>query len=81
MGDVVGERIGGEVISNGLSVGVGGEFEDGMLIVGMGRDDVDIVWVVNGGDDVGSENDFFFVNSVNFYIFFLNLWCWFVFCE
>lgn len=64
MGDVVGERIGGEVIGDGGSISVGGEFEDGMLFVGMGGDDVDVCWVVDGDDDMGGEDDFFFVSVI-----------------
>lgn len=56
-GDVVGEGTGGEATGNGDGAGVGGELEDGTLTVGTGRDDANVSWVVDGGDDAGGEDN------------------------
>lgn len=55
-GDVVGEGTGGETAGNGLCTGVGSVLEDGTVAVGSRRDDNDIVGVLDGGNDTGSED-------------------------
>lgn len=56
-GDVVGEVTGGEATGDGDGAGVVGELQDGALSVGTSRDDTDIGWVVDSGDDAGCEDD------------------------
>ena len=56
-GDVVGEVTGRETASNRLRASVCGELEDRTVAVRAGGDDTDIVRVLDGGDDTGSEND------------------------
>ena len=55
--DLVGEATGGETASNRLRASVCGELEDRTVAVRAGGDDTDIVRVLDGGDDTGSEND------------------------
>ena len=58
-GDVVGEVPGGETAGDGGGTGVSSKLEDRPLTVGAGRDHTDVGWVINGGDDPGSQNDLF----------------------
>jgi hypothetical protein len=55
--DVVGEAARGEPASNRLCARVGGVLEDGSVTVGAGRDDADVIGVLDGGDDTGSEDE------------------------
>lgn len=59
LGDVVGEVSGGESASNRLSTGETSVLEDGSVSVRSSRDDTDIVGVVDGCEDTGSEDDLF----------------------
>ena len=45
---------------------MGGELEDGTLTVWTGRDNTDIGWVVNGGDDAGSEDNLLPANCLSY---------------
>lgn len=56
-GDVVGEVTWGEATGDGLRTGVVGELQDSALTVWTGRDNADVGWVVNGGDDAGSKDN------------------------
>lgn len=56
-GDVVGEVTRGETTSDGDSSGVGGKLEDSALTVGTSRDDTDVGWVVDRGDDASCKNN------------------------
>lgn len=56
--DVVGEVSGGEATSDGNGTGMSSEFEDSALTIGTSRDDANVSWVVDGGDDSCSEDDF-----------------------
>lgn len=56
-GDVVGEVTWGEATGDGLGTGVVGELQDSALTVWTGRDNADVSWVVNGGDDAGSKDN------------------------
>src|SRR5262245_25509049 len=57
-GDVVREGTGGETACDGLGAGVGGIFENCTVSVWSGGDDADIVWVFDGCDYTGGEDDF-----------------------
>lgn len=57
LGDVVGEVTRGESSSDSLSSGVGSELEDGTVTVRTSRDNANIVGVLDGSDDTGSEDD------------------------
>lgn len=71
LGDVVSEGIGGELVSDSLGIGEGVVFEDGMVVVGLSRDDIDVVGVFDGSEDMGSKDEFFlgFVDVDNVDIF------------
>ena len=57
LGDVVGEVTGGESTGNGLSTGETGHLEDGSVTVWSSRDDGNVVGVLDGGEDSGSEDE------------------------
>jgi hypothetical protein len=57
-GDVVGEVTGGESTGNGDGSSVCGKLEYGTLTVRTSRDDTDVGWVVNCGDDASCEDNF-----------------------
>ena len=59
LGDVVGERSGGETASNSLCASVCGELKDRTVAIRTSRDDTDIVGVLNSGNDTGGENELF----------------------
>ena len=54
-GDVVGEVTRSETTSNGDGTGVSGKFENSALTVGTSRDDTDVGWIVNCGDDTSCK--------------------------
>lgn len=56
-GDVVGEVTRGETTSDGDGTGVSGKLEDSALTVGTSRDNTDVGWVVNCGDDASCKNN------------------------
>lgn len=56
-GDVVGEVTWSETTSDGDSTGVSGKLQDSALAVGTSRDDANVGWVVNCGDDASCENN------------------------
>lgn len=56
-GDVVCEATGGESASDSLGAGVRSVLEDGTVAIWARRDDTDVVGVLDGGNDTGSEND------------------------
>lgn len=55
--NVVGEVTGGESTSNGLSTSESGKLEDGSVTVRSSRDDGNVVGVLDGSEDSGSEDD------------------------
>lgn len=57
LGDVVGEVTGGESTGNGLSTGETSHLEDSSVTVRSGRDDSNVVGVLDGGEDSGSEDE------------------------
>jgi hypothetical protein len=57
--DVVCETAGGEPAGNRLCARVGGVFEDGSVTVRARRDGADVVGILDGGDDTGSEDELF----------------------
>lgn len=56
-GDVVGEVTGGESAGDGLGTGESGELEDSSVSVRSGRDDGNVVGVLDGSEDSGSEDE------------------------
>src|SRR5439155_2072873 len=57
--DVVGEVTGSKPAGNGYCTSMGSELEHSALAVGAGGDNADVGWVVNRGDNAGSEYDLF----------------------
>lgn len=55
--DVIGKGTRGEASGDGLSTSVGGIFEDGAVAVWASRDDTNVIWVLDGSDNTGSENE------------------------
>lgn len=55
--DVVGERTGSKSSSNGLGAGESSVLEDGSVSVRSGTDDTDVVGVLDGSQDSGSQGD------------------------
>ena len=56
-GDVVGEVPWREATCDSDGTSVGGELENGSLTIGTRRDNADVGWVVDCGDDAGCEDD------------------------
>ena len=57
LGDLVGEGTGGEASGDGLGAGVVGELKDSAHAVGAGGDGDDVLGVLDGDDDAGSEHE------------------------
>jgi len=57
LGDVIGEVTGGESTGNGLSTGETSHLEDSSVTVRSSRDDGNVIGVVDGGEDSGSEDE------------------------
>jgi len=55
--DVIGKVTGSEPTSNGLSTGERGVLQDRSVTVRAGGDNADIVGIVDGGQDSGSEDE------------------------
>lgn len=58
-GDVVGEVSRSKTTCNRNGAGMSSEFENSPLAVRTRRDDTDVGWVVDSGDDSGSKNNLF----------------------
>jgi hypothetical protein len=56
-GDVIGEVTGGESTGNSLSTGETSHLEDSSVTVRSGRDDGNVIGVLDGGENSGSEDE------------------------
>jgi hypothetical protein len=55
--NVVSEITRGETTSDGDGTGVCGKFQDSALTIGTSRDNTDVGWVVNSGDNSGGQDN------------------------